>query len=736
MTSNYHLPFIPTALAVILLVCTAVDGFVPPTSVLVSRHDVASTKVAASLFFFKEQSDVPPTNFTDLVPSISAARKGERESNKTPFPSWPQPVIETKGDYTEEAHLEGLIGGPLYANNENLPRLPIPTLQETIERFLPTALPLCESDEEKQTLIEACNIFEEEAKQLQARLQRRREEWPNSSWLQKWWNQDMYLKYRDPVAVHVSYFLNINDDPTLPTDSRTSPGILRGAAAILSAAEVRRRVCSGQAPCDKVGEVPLCSAGYKYIFNSCRIPRKNSDTFRIYDPSVHKHCIVASRGYFFKVDVVDDEANPLPYNVVVDRLKMCEAMAKEQEENGIPKLGWLTGCDRDFWASARSQLLEEGGPAMRDALKIMESGAFMICLDDVYPKTLSESNSIFWNGNGKWGANRWYDKSIQLVCNANGEIALVGEHGMFDGSIPMVVCKQIQKNKYKRLQRNVVEQSFDANGNLLDECRASGVKDIFQECWENVDFLALCKDIADKGQQQYQVLTDSVELRAVLHQGYGKPFIKKARCSPDAFLQLAMQLTAYRVFGTQLPTYEATQTRKYIHGRTETTRAVSMESQTFVEAMGRESRIDQDDVEAKYEKLLLLQKAAKAHRDYATCASNGHGVDRHFLGLSLVLEEEEQAPALFSHLAFVRSKTWRLSTSSLPYCPGFGPVVPDGLGVGYGLSSDSLVFNVSSRRVNGYVDRFCDELELVLEEMRSLLESDEMCDFVVPCDDE
>ena len=540
----------------------------------------------------------------------------------------------------------------------------------------------------------------------------------------------MYLEYRDPVAVHVSYFLNINDDPTLPADSKTSLGILRGAAAILSAAEVRRRVCSGQAPCDKVGEVPLCSAGYKYIFNSCRIPRKISDTYRMYDPGQHKHCIVASRGYFFKVDVVDENANPLSYNVVVDRLERCESMAKVQEGKGIPKLGWLTGCGRDFWANARSQLLEEGGPVMQDALEIMESGAFMLCLDDVHPKTLSESNSIFWNGNGEWGANRWYDKSIQLVCNANGQIALVGEHSMFDGSIPMVVCKQVQKNKYKRLQRNAVD--YD----LLDECRASGVKDIFQKCWKNVEFVAQCKDIAEKGKQQYQALTDSVELRTVLHKGFGKPFIKKARCSPDAFLQLAMQLTAYRVFGTQFPTYEATQTRKYIHGRTETTRAVSMESLAFVEPMGPESRIDQDDAEAKCEKLLLLRKAAKAHRDYATNASNGHGVDRHFLGLSLVLKEGEQPPALFSHPAFVKSKTWRLSTSSLPYCPGFGPVVPDGLGVGYGLSSDNLVFNVSSRRENGYVDRFCDELELVLEEMRSVLESEEVRDFAVPFDDE
>ena len=52
-------------------------------------------------------------------------------------------------------------------------------------------------------------------------------------------------------------------------------------------------------------------------------------------------------------------------------------------------------------------------------------------------------------------------------------------------------------------------------------------------------------------------------------------------------------------------------------------------------------------------------------------------------------------------------------------------MVPDGLGVGYGLGTDRLIFNVSGRRGNDYVDRFCDELELALEEMRSLVEAGE-----------
>lgn len=104
--------------------------------------------------------------------------------------SWPTRVVESNGDYRNETYLEKLIGGPLYEKQMSLPRLPIPSLKDTIERFLPTALPLARTEEEKVALMEACRKFQEQAEEFHERLLRRRnEEFPDSSWLQKWWNQ-------------------------------------------------------------------------------------------------------------------------------------------------------------------------------------------------------------------------------------------------------------------------------------------------------------------------------------------------------------------------------------------------------------------------------------------------------------------------------------------------------------------------------------------------------------------
>lgn len=145
--------------------------------------------------------------------------------------------------------------------------------------------------------------------------------------------------------------------------------------------------------------------------------------------------------------------------------------------------------------------------------------------------------------------------------------------------------------------------------------------------------------------------------------------MKQAGCSPDAFVQVAIQLASYRLFGEQVGTYEATQVRPFCHGRTETTRSVSTASEAFVKKMGMRPKMDEADPDLRKEKIALLKEAAKNHTAYTRAAAQGHGVDRHLFGLALLVNEGEEAPALYSDPVFARSKRWRLSTSHLTH-PG------------------------------------------------------------------
>lgn len=87
---------------------------------------------------------------------------------------------------------------------------------------------------------------------------------------------------------------------------------------------------------------------------------------------------------------------------------------------------------------------------------------------------------------------------------------------------------------------------------------------------------------------------DSVLLH---YHNYGSNFMKAAKVSPDAWLQMAYQLAYYRHYGKPCPTYESASTRKFLTGRTETVRSCSVETVAFTKAW------DDKDVKVKKKKV-------------------------------------------------------------------------------------------------------------------------------------
>jgi carnitine O-acetyltransferase len=633
---------------------------------------------------------------------------------------WKTPMIESHGDYREEASLETHVGGPLYEHQATLPRLPIPSIEETLERFLPTALPMAKSEEECATLLEACELFPSQAKELQKRLEQRREEFPDSSWLQLWWNTAGYLQVRDPVMINVSYFFHFSDDPTLPFNQPKN--VKRGAAILTAVAEYRKKVCSGAMPAETLGKkkTPLCSVAFKYMFHACRIPRRNQDSYRIYDPSRHLHCIVARKGHFFSLDFIDVNGNALPLEKLEEGLQQCIAMADQCENSGRVELGWLTSNDRDSWADARNEMIRTGGVAVEDALTKLESGAMLLCLDDEEPVSRKQCAELFLHGNLTSGNNRFFDKSIQIFVTNNGKAGLMGEHSMMDG-MPMVgLADHMTATTYAAAtQRSSHVSVEEAN---------TQVKNIFDEVNLSLQTSKLSLMIAQAKHNYTKLVTDH-DIQVQSFQGYGSNFIKKAGFSPDAYVQMAMQLATYRLFGEQAGTYEATQVRPFLHGRTETTRSVSPASEAFVKAMGLSPKYDEHDTAIRTAKLGLLRDAVETHVNYIGDAAKAHGVDRHFLGLSMLVGDGEEAPTLYSHPLFIRSKRWRVSTSHLTHKKfenwGYGEVVPDGVGLAYAIKADNCVFNIVALRKHQWTEPLSHYLEEALNEMQQMIEIDQ-----------
>lgn len=68
------------------------------------------------------------------------------------------------------------------------------------------------------------------------------------------------------------------------------------------------------------------------------------------------------------------------------------------------------------------------------------------------------------------------------------------------------------------------------------------------------------------------------------YNSFGSDFMKRLKCSPDGFLQMAYQLAYYRQHGEPCATYESASTRMFKLGRTETVRSCSVDTVAFTKA--------------------------------------------------------------------------------------------------------------------------------------------------------
>ena len=693
--------------------------------------------------------------------------KGSRRMSTSSSSSQP-PYYDSHGDYqadNDSGNFSQSKESPLYKEQDCLPHLPVNSIVDTIERLKPSCLALVSNqnnNKERTEFLRACNEFPEQAKALQQRLEDRAK--TEDNWLQSWWNKIGYLGVRDPSPINVNYIFNF-PKATKNTDyGRVNP-IERGAKLLHSVYAFSELVRSGDLPQDRFGkqQTPLCSSMYKYMFYSCRIPKEDQDLYRIYNYKYYnedkspmitpKHAVVSAGGHYFSVDLVDP-SDGRPYSVRELELALQECVARAlslDETSGADlwrNLGILTTANRDEWALNRTFLVENVR-GMKNAMNQLESGLVLLCLEssegsaadhhDTAIDSLSQNSRTYLMGT----QGRWYDKSLQFIMTPTGNIGLNGEHSMMDG-MPAVRLQDFI------LKHEAVEESGNDKLTKGQESLLPVVKPIFAsptilEHTRDTERGAI-ESMKDKASFDFDTTTNSLDLEVQSFRGYGAEWIKKhAKCSPDAFVQMSIQLAMGKLSTTldiassggnsanyvPMATYESTQVRPFQYGRTETTRSVSTQSVAWVEAMlnrkcsafGKESQSLKD----------LFHKATDAHVDYIRQASKGLGVDRHLFGLQMILAEHQGEkgagsdgilPTLFRDPLFVRSKQWLVSTSTLPSNPGFGPVVvPEGVGIAYDVKADHVYFTCTSYK--GSAPALSHYLEESLLEMRELIMSAE-----------
>mgnify|MGYP003624088222 CR=1 FL=1 len=547
---------------------------------------------------------------------------------------------------------------------DSLPRLPVPTLEETAKRYLKSVHPLLSKNEFDATT-KAVNEFVAPGgpgELLQKRLVERRERPDIKNWIYEWWNDAAYMSYRDPVVPYVSYFYSHRDDK-----KRRNPA-KRAAAISTAVLEFKKMVDNGTLEPEYMKKLPMAMSSYEYMFNYSRVPKKPADSGIKFPFKENQHIIAIRKNQFWKIP---HEINGKQLNTSELELQFQRIYEKAEKS---PAVGILTSQNRDVWSDVYAKLKSNdiNAASVRD----IESASFIVCLDDASPVTLEERAHQYWHGDG---ANRWFDKPLQFIVNDNGTSGFMGEHGMMDGT------PTHRLNDYANQQIFTNALPFDDPNVRSDLPNPKPLRFVLNS--------ELQKDISD-AQNHFSQQIGAHELRVQAYQGYGKGLIKKFKCSPDAYVQMIIQLAYHKFYGKNRPTYESAATRRFQQGRTETCRTVSDESVAFCAAMA--------DAHAAPEACQKLFRAAlDAHVKYISDASDGRGVDRHLFGLKKCLRDGEEVPALYTDPAYTYSSTWFISSSQLSseYFNGYGwsQVVDDGWGIAYMINENSIQFNVVSK---------------------------------------
>ncbi|XP_064489584.1 carnitine O-palmitoyltransferase 1, liver isoform-like [Ornithodoros turicata] len=602
----------------------------------------------------------------------------------------------------------------LFSYQSTLPKLPLPSLDDTMARYLRSVQPLL--DDANYTRMEKLAL--EFRNGIGVKLQRYLwlKSWWSANYVSDWWEEYVYLRGRSPIMVN-SNFYAIDAIFVKLTSSQAA----RAANLIYASFLFRRGIDTQQmSPIMVQGMVPLCSRQYERQFNTTRVPGVETDRLVHYTDS--QHVVVYHKGRYFKLATHFKQKLLQP----CDLQRQLERILSDQSvpQPGEEKLGALTASERSFWAQLRTHNFRKG--VNRVSLDAIEKAAFVVVLDEEEyyydhedPSKLNHYARALLHGKGY---DRWFDKSFNLVVGRNGRVGFNAEHSWADAPIMGHYWEFVLAQDFFILK-------YDEAGSTLGHSSLELPAPVRLR-WDLTPQLVSQINASAEGAE---VLLKDVDLHLLSHSTYGKGFMKKCRCSPDAYIQMALQLAYYRDAGKFSLTYEASMTRLFREGRTETVRPVTVESRSYVLAM-------QDPACSVKERCEKLRAACDQHQLGYQNAMCGKGIDRHLFCLYVVSKYlEVDSPFLRE----VLSEPWRLSTSQTPHNQttlldlrkfpnfisaggGFGPVADDGYGVSYLIAGeDHLFFHISSKMSSPETDslRFARHIEQALKDMRDLFKA-------------
>ncbi|XP_068610502.1 carnitine O-palmitoyltransferase 1, liver isoform-like [Brachionichthys hirsutus] len=602
----------------------------------------------------------------------------------------------------------------LYSYQGSLPNLPVPAIKDTVMRYLASVRPLMDDAHFEHTTELAVEFERGLGNRLQWYLKLKAVLATN--YVSDWWEKYVYLRGRGPIMVNSNYygmdFLYVTPTPIQAARAGNTIHAFFLYRCKLNKEEIK--------PVSLLSAVPCCSYQFERMFDTCRIPGTLTDTVRHWQDS--DYVAVYHRGRYFHLMAYQAGKLLSPREIEFQIQRILDDPSPPSK--GEANLGALTAGDRIPWAEARTKYFSSG--VNKGSLDCIEKAAFFVTLDDDEQGIIGDDPAASLDSYAKSLMHgkcydRWFDKSFSVIYYKNGKSGINGEHSWADTPVLSHLWEYTLAIDCFRL-------GYDAEGHCKGEADSSLPRPQKLD-WE---IPPECEDQISRSLSVAQALADDVDLHVILFRDFGKGRIKKCRVSPNAFVQMALQLACFREQKTFCLTYESSMTRLFREGRTETVRSCTSESCAFIRAL------EGGDVRRA---LRLFHAASEKHQHLSRAAMTGAGVDRHLFCLYVV----SQCLGVESpFLREVLSERWRLSTSQTPFqllelydmvnhleylsCGGgFGPVTDDGYGVSYALLGDAVInFHISCKHSCAHTDAhtFGAHIRKALRDLMQLLSPD------------
>lgn len=621
-----------------------------------------------------------------------------------------------------------------YAGQGGLPRLPIPSLEETLERFINTVSTLLSSEEKDACKKEVENFRHNDGPKLQKLLveydEKGRSEGTLGSFVEEFWS-DAYLAPDSSVVMNLNPFFVLEDGPD-NKKSKDQSG--RAASLCFSAIKFASSLKKETIVPDAFRNQPLCMDQFKALFGASRVPKIGErDAVEVDPESSHVVVLQNNQMYFFQALGPDG-------SVCVTEQDICEILAAiKTDATKLPpditsrnSLGVLTTLPRKEWAAARNLLLSTS-QHNETAFDVVDTALFVLVIDDVKPKDIHEAAANMLHGTYDLRSrddlidyqagsccNRWYDK-LQLIICSDGRAGINFEHSAIDGHTALRFVSDIFADNVVSFAQSITKTIYQDHDGMFPSIIQAEVRRATDCVIPKKLTFELPQQILDKIYYAETALSDQIvasETYVLEFTGYGKTLIVRNKMSPDSFVQLSMQLAHFRLYGKIVSQYEPVLTKGYYHGRTEAMRTATEKAATFCRTWLNPHATDE-------EKLKSLREATVYHSARIKDALMGKGIERHLFALKCIADKNNiPTPDFFSSKAYQKLNHTILSTSNCGNPSlrlfGFGPVVQDGFGIGYIIRDDGLQYSISSK--HRQTKRFAHTLKQTLIDMGKLLQ--------------